>query len=499
MSTVMNKLNLNIAPKLVQQQKLILTQELQLFLRLIQMNTLDLKEYLEEQLVENPTLEETEEKEKTEENDENELEDIDLSEFENSIGSYNDDLPHSPDFFTDTEDENPWENRVSKHESLNEYLNWQLELSDFSEKDRVIASIIIGNLNEDGYLEATFEEIILNHFNNYLHSKNGNALLQNGSAIENLSRENILTVLKRIQTTFDPIGVASRSLEECLSIQAMEMGYKHENPLLKVINEHLEDLSNNDYKVIASSLSIGIDEVGELHEIIHNLEPKPGRPFYTKDTEKYAVTDFYLYKVGNEYQLQFNKNIPNLRISNYYRNLIRNQKNLTNETKHYVREKLEAAKRILKCMQERENAIRKVVEKIAEVQRDYFEYGEEYLKPLRLKDIAEHVGVHESTVSRITSKRYMQTPSGVIELKSLFSRGVDTTSTGKQVSLERVKSMIKDIVTNESPENPFSDEDISKILERRNIIVARRTVAKYRTILDIPSSSKRMLKGESAK
>ena len=293
--------------------------------------------------------------------------------------------------------------------------------------------------------------------------------------------------------------MASRSLEECLSIQAIEMGYKEDSPLVKIINNHLEDLGNNNYKEIASDLSIDVEEIPEIHEIIHNLEPKPGRPFYTKDTEKYAVTDFYLYKVGNEFQLQFNKNIPNLRISNYYRNLIRNQKNLNNETKHYVREKLEAAKRILKCMQERESAIRKVVEKITEVQKDYFEHGEEYLKPLRLKDIAEHVGVHESTVSRITSKRYMQTPNGLIELKSLFSRGVDTTSSGKQVSLERVKSMIKDIVTNESPENPFSDEDISKILERRNIIVARRTVAKYRTILNIPSSSKRMLKGEPAK
>ena len=427
----MSKLNLTTGPKLVQQQKLILTQELQLFLKLIQMNTLELREYLDEQLVENPTLEETEEKEKPDEKEDTNLEDIDLSGFENNPGNYNDDLPHSPDFFVETDDENPWESRVSKHESLFEYLNWQLELSDFTDKEREIGGIIIGNLNEDGYLEATFEEIILNHFNNHMHSKNGNGLLENGSSIENLSRESILEVLNKIQTSFDPIGVASRTLEECLSIQAKEMGYKEDSTLLKVINGHLEELGNNEYKEIATALSIDIDEISEIHEIIHNLEPKPGRPFYTKDTEKYAVTDFYLYKVGNEFQLQFNKNIPNLRISNYYRNLIRNQKNLSNETKHYVREKLESAKRILKCMQERESAIRKVVEKITEVQKDFFEHGEEYLKPLRLKDIAEHVGVHESTVSRITSKRYMQTPNGLIELKSLFSRGVDTTSSGK--------------------------------------------------------------------
>ena len=275
----MSKVNLTVGPKLVQQQKLILTQELQLFLKLIQMNTLELREYLDEQLVDNPTLEETEEKEQPEETEDKNLEDIDLSSFENNAGNYNDDLPHSPDFFVDMEDENPWENRVSKHESLFEYLNWQLELSDFSDKDREIASIIIGNLNEDGYLEATIEEIILNHFNNRLHSRNGNGSNQNSSAIENLSAETILDILKKIQTTFDPIGVASRSLEECLSIQAIEMGYKENSPILKVINDHLENLSNNNFKEIASSLEIDLDEIAEIQKIIQNLEPKPGRPF----------------------------------------------------------------------------------------------------------------------------------------------------------------------------------------------------------------------------
>ena len=490
----MSKLNLTTAPKLVQQQRLILTQELQLFLKLIQMNTLDLKEYLEEQLVDNPTLEESDEPEKDEkdkEQSDDEFDDIDLSSFENLTTGYNDDLPHSPDFFADNEDDNPWENRVSKAESLFEHLNWQLEVSEFTNDERDIANIIIGNINEDGYLEANIDEIILNHFTNQSFNNNGNGSLKNS---EHINKENILKVLNKIQTTFDPIAVGSRSLEECLKIQTYEMGYTDDSAIIKIIENHLEEISRNEYEEVSKSLLLNTDEVKECFEIISNLEPKPGRPFYTKDTEKFIVPDFFLYKVGNEYQIQFNKNFPRIRISNYYRNLIKNQANLSSETKKYVREKLEAAKRILKCLEEREAAVRKVVERITEVQRDYFEHGEEYLKPLRLKDVAETVGVHESTVSRITSNRYMQTPRGVIELKSLFSRGVDT-STGKQVSLERVKSIIKEIVSNENTGNPFSDEDISKILERRNIMVARRTVAKYRMILKIPSSSKRMQRG----
>lgn len=485
----MSKINLTTSPRLVQQQKLILTQELQLFLKMIQMTTLELKKYLEEQLVENPTLEENQPKELDENSDSED--EIDLSSYESIANSGNDDFPHSRDVFSEVEDENPWENRVEKLQSLYDYLQWQLGVSDFDEIEHDIANRIIGNINEDGYLEISIEEIASNFSNG--ESIDKSRLNGDTPATINLL-EIARNVLRKIQTTFDPVGVGSASLIECLKVQALELGYQDSDLIIKVIENHLEDISKENYELIKKCLEINQEELEEVIEIITNLEPKPGRPFYVKDTEKYIVSDFYLYKVGNGYQLQFNKNFPRVRISNYYRNLIRNQKNLKVETKKYIREKLEAAKRILKCLEEREIAVRKVVEKITEVQRDFFEHGEEYIKPLRLKDIAESVGVHESTVSRITSNRYMQTPAGVIELKSLFSRGVDTSS-GKQVSLSKVKSMIKEIISNESPANPFSDEDISKILERRNVKVARRTVAKYRKSLKIPSSSKRMKKG----
>ena len=305
----MSKLNLTTAPKLVQQQRLILTQELQLFLKLIQMNTLDLKDYLEEQLVENPTLEESNEEEKDNDQNDDNIEDLDLSGFENLTGSYNDDIPHSPDFFTDIEDENPWENRVSKAQSLFEYLNWQLEVSEFPPDEREIANTIIGNINEDGYLEANIDELILNHFTNESLKKNGNGSIKNS---DHINKENIIKVLKKIQTTFDPIGVGSRSLEECLKIQSYEMGYNDDSPIIKIIDNYLEEIAREEYEKVSEALSIDIDETKELFKIISNLEPKPGRPFYTKDTEKFIVPDFFLYKVGNEYQLQFNKNFPKL-------------------------------------------------------------------------------------------------------------------------------------------------------------------------------------------
>jgi RNA polymerase sigma-54 factor len=189
-------------------------------------------------------------------------------------------------------------------------------------------------------------------------------------------------------------------------------------------------------------------------------------------------------------QIQLNRDFPKVRISNYYKNLIKKEKSLPHDAKKFIKEKLEAAQRIMKCLDEREATVKKIISKIVDVQRDFFEHGKKYIKPLILKDVAQSVGVHESTVSRITSRRYIQTPQGTIELKSLFSRRIES-SNGKDVSFEKVKSIMKNIIDGELPLSPYSDEDISKIFERRKIKVARRTIAKYRKILKIPSSSTR--------
>ena len=482
----------------VLQQRLILTQELQLFLKLIQMTTLELKDYLEEQLVENPTLEEAETPAEKNENGSDE-EGIDFSIAGDSrlLGNDNGDMPHyslrQP--IDDGEDEPAWENRITSPDSLNEHLTWQLEVSDFTPEEKQIVLVIIGNTNEDGYLETGIEEIGALYLSGLEQTTEEGAAEDNRSQGESIMPgqelvERIEEVLYRVQTTFDPTGVCSRDLKECLKIQALDLGYAEDCTLMKIIENHLEDLDSKDFFEIAEAIGCSADDVKEAVMVISTLEPKPGRPYFDKDPEKFIIPDFYVYKVGNEFQVQLNRDFPKVRISSYYRSLLKKEKSLPPEAKQFLKEKLEAAQRIMKCLDEREAAVKKIIAKIVEVQKDFFDHGRDYIKPLILKDVAQSVGVHESTVSRVTSRRYIQTPQGTIELKALFSRKIET-SHGKEVSFERVKSMIKEIVAEELPESPYSDEDISKILERRNVLVARRTVAKYRKTLKIPSSSAR--------
>ncbi len=448
------------------------------------MNTLELKDYLEEQLIENPTLEESQEtNEKTEDSSDN---DIDLSKIgdDRIFGNQDNDVPHysSREFFDDSQEETPWENRISSSESLIDHLKWQLKMSDFSEQEKEIASIIIGNTNEDGYLETNIEEIV----SIYINENSDGSSLDSKETLVDIAGE----ILQDIQLSFDPTGVCSRNLKECLRIQALDLGYPEDGPVIGIIDNHFEELNENDLTNIMDVIQDSTQEIQEAMSVISSLEPRPGRPFFAKDSEKYIVPDYYVYNVGDELQIQLNRDFPKVRISNYYKNLIKKEKTLPREAKKFIKEKLEAAQRIMKCLDEREQTVRKILSKIVEIQSEFFEHGREYIKPLILKDIAQSVGVHESTVSRITSRRYIQTPQGTIELKSLFSRRIES-SQGKDISFENVKSIMKNIISSEMPESPYSDEDISKMFERRNIKVARRTVAKYRKILKIPSSSVR--------
>lgn len=483
----------SIGPKLTQtltqKQSLILTQDLQLFLKLIQMNTLELKEYLDEQLIENPTLEVVEEQNTDGEVNEN-SNTTDESLPTDSDSNYTDeDTSGFPEYFTATEDDlPPWENRVSSDLSLFDHLNWQLEMLDLPRDEIRIAALIIGNTNDDGYLDADVEDLARSYVLELI--ENGDISEGVGDSPDDLYVDKVNEVLNKLQCSLDPPGVCARDLNECLKIQALDLGVKYDGIEIQIIENYLEEVSERMLDEIAVSLGVTVQEVEQAASIIHSLEPKPGRPYYKKDTDKYIVPDFFVYKVGDEFQLQLNNDFPRLRVNMYYRNLIRKSANLPPEDRKYVREKIEAAKRIIKCLEERDETVRKVLSEIVRVQTDFFEFGNEYIRPLRLKDVAEKAKVHESTVSRITSKRYIYTPQGTIGLKSLFSRRIET-SHGGDVSFEKLKSIIIDIISEETEGSPYSDEDISKILERRNIMVARRTVAKYRKILNIPSSSQR--------
>jgi RNA polymerase sigma-54 factor len=466
------------------------------------MTTLELKDYLEEQLIENPTLEESQDQ--TEKNEDSSNEEIDFNNMGNDrlFRDQNNDIPHysSREFFDDSQEDTTWENRISSAESLIDHLRWQLKLSALTAQEKEIASIIIGNTNEDGYLEMDIEEIAHIYVKQSAHQTNGiseNATDEKSCNTEKASQDSdkkyiaqIKDILHKIQSSFDPTGVCSRNLRECLKIQALDLGYPEDGLVLELIDKYLEELNENDLSNIEDIIQDSAQQIQEAMSVISSLEPRPGRPFFAKDSEKYIVPDFYVYKVGNELQIQLNRDFPKVRISNYYKNLIKKEKSLPHDAKKFLKEKLEAAQRIMKCLDEREATVKKIISKIVDVQRDFFEHGKKYIKPLILKDVAQSVGVHESTVSRITSRRYIQTPQGTIELKSLFSRRIES-SNGKDVSFEKVKSIMKNIIDGELPLSPYSDEDISKIFERRKIKVARRTIAKYRKILKIPSSSTR--------
>lgn len=471
----MSGFSLAQTPNVAQKQKLILTQHLRLFLSLVQMNTVELREYLEEQLIENPALEED-----PDSSLDSEKEDPGES-LLNELGPTETDYLAPEEFSAETSEETTWENQIPNQDSLFEHLHWQLSMTDFSELQKQIASLIIGNINEDGYLEIEFEEIA--------------RLLEVEGSSEAASDRmaEIIQVAEKIRTTFDPIGAGSRSLSECLVAQALDLGYERKSPLVRAVENNIDDLGRKDYEKICAELDIGRKEILEIEAVITSLEPKPGRPYYTKDATRNIVPDFYVYKVGDDLQMQSNRSFPRLRISSYCRKILSDRANLTGETTDYLREKIEVAQRIVRCIEERETTIRKVMEKIVDEQREFFDHGSAHIKPLKLKDVADTVGIHESTVSRITSRKYIQCPQGIIELKKLFSRGVQS-SNGQKVSLEKIKSMIREIVDDEPAQCAFSDEDISRILSMKNIKVARRTVAKHRKTLGIPSSSKRLSK-----
>ncbi|MCY4261947.1 MAG: RNA polymerase factor sigma-54 [Candidatus Dadabacteria bacterium] len=472
----MSGVGLAQTPSATQKQKLILTQHLRLLLSLVQMNTVELSEYIEEQLMENPALEEY--PDPTAETQKDTLGQSLLNELGPEESS---NYTASDEFYSEAYEETAWENRIPNHDSLFEHLNWQLEMTDLSESHKHIASLIIGNINEDGYLEIEFGEIA--------------ALLDTDdpSEADKDSMKEIIQLAEKIRTTFDPIGVGSRSLGECLAAQATDLGYERESVLMRVLENHIDDLGRKDYGKICAELDVSTEELMETEAVITSLEPKPGRPYYTKDTARNIVPDFYVYKVGDKLQMQPNRSFPKLRISSYCKKVLADRRGLTKETAEYMREKIEAAQRIVRCIEERETTIRKVMEKIVEEQKEFFDLGTAHIKPLRLKDVADTVGIHESTVSRATSRKYIQCPQGIIELKKLFSRGVRSPG-GENVSLEKIKSMIREIVDEEPAQCAFSDEDISRILSMKNLKVARRTVAKYRKILGIPNSSKRLSK-----
>jgi RNA polymerase sigma-54 factor len=462
-------------------QKLILTPSLQQAIKLLPMSTLELADLLNQEMVENPLLEEvpTEElqpaeqqqaAEKTADQQAAEKGDSwDDADYEYFFGDYLDDgyRSRTP---SEVKELPPIENTLSTASSLSDHLLWQLSLQTNDEKLKEIGRAIVGNLDDDGYLVASVEEI---------------------AAMGEWPVADVEKALQHVQT-FDPIGVAARDLQECLWLQIKHLGLEG-TPTEKIVTEHLRLLQNHQVPEIARKLGMTIEDLKEHVEIIRNLDPKPGSR-YNPSQSQYVIPDVYVVKVEDQYVAVLNEEgLPQLRISPVYRRLLDKTGGggeQNDETRAYVKDKFRSALWLIKSVDQRQKTIHKVATSIINFQREFLDHGIEYLRPLVLRDVANDIGMHESTVSRVVNNKYMHTPQGVFELKYFFHSGISS-SYGESVSSVTIKQRIRKIIENEDPRKPLSDSKIVSILQKEGLMLARRTIAKYREELKIPTSNQR--------
>jgi RNA polymerase sigma-54 factor len=368
-----------------------------------------------------------------------------------------------PSYKANNDDLPSIESTLTRGASLADHLEWQLKLGHFTLEEDGIAMLVIGNLTADGYLEEPLADL---------------------AEEAGVSLDLAESVLKRVQE-FDPIGVAARSLKECLLIQARHFGVDDE-VLVGMIERHLSNLEKKNFTAIAKDLNQPVEEIYEAAKVIREFDPKPGRQ-YTAEEPTYITPDVFIHKVGDKYFVVANDDgLPKLKISDFYRTALAGGA----KAREYVQEKLRSAQWLIRSIQQRQRTIVKVTESILKFQREFFDKGTAYLKPLILRDVADDIGMHESTVSRVTTNKYVHTPQGIFELKYFFNSGISRTD-GDDLASEAVKLKIKQIVAQESPSNPHSDQRIVELLRDQNIEIARRTVAKYREQLRILSSGKR--------
>jgi len=349
---------------------------------------------------------------------------------------------------------------LTKEESLQEHLLRQLALSGLGETETQMGELLIGNINDDGYLATTLEEL---------------------EATTNFTVNELAQVLAAIQE-FDPIGVGSRDLKECLLFQLRREGFKG-TPMETLVADHLEELGSRKYAQIARAMKIPLEEAQRMAQHIATLEPKPGRRF-TSESAPYVTPEIQIQRVRDEYVVVTNDDqIPHLRISKHYRSLMEDPAT-SPDVKQYIQEKIKSSAFLIKSIHHRQQTIRSIAQEIVRVQRAFFERGVSALKPLTMSDVADVIGVHETTVSRAIAGKYVQTPQGTYEMKYFFTSGYRTAD-GQDVSNKTVKDQIAGLIADEDPASPLSDQAIAHALKEKGVNVARRTVAKYREELKI--------------
>ncbi len=472
-----------------QSQRVVMTPLLQQAIQLLQLSTLELQDVVQKELLENPLLEEvtpdtpettdapvtpdsppapTVEQVTTEAPPTTERQTDELPFDFNAVMSADDDHEERSLVSQEDREDLPFENVVRTHVSLADHLEEQLRYASEDAAVRRIGAQIIGNLDEDGYLRAELEEIAQ----------------RCGATAEEVTR-----VLELVQG-FDPPGVAARSIQECLLLQLKR------DPLpdpvsVEIIETYFDDLSRRRYQDIARAMKLPVDRIMESVEEIMGLEPKPGRRFGGNDS-RYIVPDVFVYKIGSDYTIVLNEDgIPRLRVNSLYRSLLRGAGS-GDEAKQYVEQKLRSAMWLIKSVDQRQRTLRKVTQSIVKFQREFLDRGLPHLRPLSLRDVGEDIGMHESTISRVTTNKYVETPQGLFELKFFFHSGI-ASGDGEMVSSVSVKKMIQDILAAEDPAKPQSDQEVAQALQKRGLTIARRTVAKYREELGILPSHQRRL------
>jgi len=471
-------------------QNLVITPQLQQAIKLLQLSRLELESQVRNELEENPILEEAEvlreeDFQRTKEAEAQTGDSIETKVETSSNESVQD--PQKQDEFEwesylETQHKAPreashgneeimnYENIISSTQTLHEHLYWQVKMTGFAEHEEKAADAIIAHIDDDGYLKVSLAQI---------------------AEEEKLEIEDLEDALSLIHE-FDPPGVGARNLKECLLIQA-KIIEEDTNDLVLLINSHLKDLEKKNYEAIAKGLNRSMEEVIEICKIIYAMEPKPGRSYAGNDIQ-YVTPDVYVYKVGDDYVVSLNEDgLPKLKISNYYKNMLKGGNNPSGDQKatEYIQEKLKSAVWLIKSIHQRQRTIFKVTDSIVKHQKEFFEKGAGYLKPMILRDVANDIGMHESTVSRVTTAKYVHTPQGIYELKYFFNSGISSSGGGEDLASESVKLKLKDLVAKEDPKKPLSDQKLVDLLKKEGIDIARRTVAKYRDVLRILPSSQR--------
>ncbi len=463
-------------------QQLIMTPQLQMAIKLLQLSRLELLDTIRQELEENPTLEEDVQEVTPEEQPAEQSEDLpadppstkevtieekirDDIDWNNYLDEYN--SSGRVHFETERRDAPNFESFLTRKESLREHLLWQLLMTSPTKEEEKIGTFIAGNIDKDGYLDVPVE---------YLANESG------------ANPEKVEQILSLMQT-FDPIGVCSRNLSECLLIQAKYFELD-DTIVIEIITNHLNHLENKNYKAICKVLKTNIEDVISAVNVIIGLDPRPGLQFLDEEPQ-YITPDIYVYKLDDNFVIMLNDDgMPKLRVNPFYKSAVKNGKKMPDNVKDYVQEKMRSATWLIRSIHQRQKTIYKVMESILKFQRLFFDKGIEYLKPMVLRDVAEDIEMHESTISRVTTNKFVHTPRGIFELKYFFNSSIRSVE-GDALASASVQEKIRLIIESENPQRPYSDDKISKLLKEANINIARRTVAKYREIMKVLPSSKR--------